>query len=333
MRMRKIKQNENAKGKPKVNRIQVGYALFSLTVFALVLVTKIPFDRFGGRVLVELSKATQIDFDASDVNISFILGPRVIIKNLQIRARSGSKMRQDNKSELQQALVTEGITFEEFVFRPSILQLIQAQFKKDAMPGGSFSADAFGGEISGSFSMIGKVETEIYAKNISLSRVRALQHTSSIKGLINELGFEMSSQRGRLGIADGELSIAVKGLEFNPGVFVNDNFVKSLGILKFGDLSLKGNAKKGRLRFNQATLKGKGTDLEADLDGEVKLSDPINRSSMDLIVRVTPRDKLRPILENPLLSSVFAKDARGRFATKLEGSIGAPKPKPYKPGP
>lgn len=316
----------------KVNRVHLGYFLFGLAVFFFVLVTKIPFDRFGGRVLVEMSRATNMDIDASDVDISFLFGPRIIFSDLQIRARSGSRMRQGSSSKLEQALISEGITIKEFVFRPSILQIIQSQFKAGAVPGGSFSADAFGGEISGSFSMISKLEAEIYAEDISLTQVRVLQKASNVKGQIEALEFEISAQRARLGNASGELNVQAKALEFNPGVFVNDAFVKSLGILKLGDLNLKGTATNGRLRFNQATLKGKATDIEADLSGELKLSDRVEATAMDLTLRLTPRDKLRTILDNPIFGAVFAKDARGGFATKLEGSFMAPRPKPYKPG-
>lgn len=316
----------------KISRTQVLYTLLGVLLFCVFLVAKIPFDRFGGNVLVEMSKATNMDFDAKKVEFSFLLGPKVIFTDLLVRTKPSSRMRRGGNSKLAEALSSDGILIKELSFRPSILQLIQSQFKKGAVPGGSFSAEAFGGDISGSFSMITKLEAELYVEDVSLSQIEVLQKVSKVRGTISDLDLEFSAQRARLGNANGEMTVSAEGLEFNPGVFVNDNFVKSLGVLKLGDLTVESNAKNGRLRFNQFSLKGKQSDLQANISGEMRLNDVVDRSAIDLVVRVTPGAKLRPILENPLLTTIFAKDPAGNFGVKLEGSLLRPIPKPYKPG-
>lgn len=324
--------NRKARIFPKLNRNTIFYSLFGVVLFLMIFLAKVPLDRFGGTILVELSKATQMDWDASEVQLSFLLGPRIVFKDLVLKPRAEIRRIGGRSSKLEQMIQTYGITFSEFSFRPSLIQLLLSAFQKDAVPGGSFSGEAYGSSVSGSFSMIKKLEAEFEVENLSLSKVDFLQKVSRIKGTIQELEISVSAQRARLGNANGSVQLTAAGLEFNPGAFVNDGFVRSLGDLNLGDLALTSTAKNGRLDLERFSLKGKNSDLEADLTGDLRLDDSVPRTKMNLVLRLNPREKLRPILNNPLLLTIFAKEASGSFATKLDGTFAAPLPKPYKSG-
>ncbi len=312
---------------PRFSRAQVGYTALGVVLFMLILVSKVPFNRLGGKALQNISRTTNMDIDAGEMDISLLFGPRVIFTDLVIRTRSRSSGRRQKRSKFMDALSSDGIKIDRLVFRPSIIQLIQSQFTKGSTPGGSFSAEAFGGEIDGSFSMIGRLNAEISAEDVSLAKIPALSRAFRASGIIEELELDVSALRARMGNATGELNLKANNLQIDASAISSDSLFQDLGVLNLGNLSINGQSKNGRLRLTDSSLKGKKTDLEAELEGELRLNDRIDRTDMDLIVRLTPGSKLAPLF-GFVGASLLKKDSSGTYSGKLGGSLAVPKLSP-----
>ena len=311
----------------KINAETAAYAALATTIFSIVFISKVPLDRFSGKILSMLSNQTRLNWQADSIDFSLIFGPKIIFKNLTITAGPRFPMKEGS---LVAQVLNSGIDIDYFSFRPGLFSLMPLPFGlKKSVPAGSFYLEAFGGEAGGSFSLGKKQQIEIDAEDIVIKKILGSKSSLPFKGVIRDIEIDLSTVRARAGTANGLVKIVLDGLQFDAGKFSQAAMFKEIGVLRMGKLSALGSIKNGKLSIDQFSLGGKKEDLDLKLDGDIKFRDQIVRSELDLNLWITPGKKLVPILENPLVKGFvpFKKQGGDTYALKIKGNFMRPVPK------
>lgn len=305
-----------------------GYIALAIGSFCFFFLLSLPLDRLSSHVLQIASTSTQMNWTAETVDVSVIFGPKITLKKLVIAPLPNAPA-----TDLFSRIVGDGIAIDELSFRPSLWQLLPIYGIKESRAAGSFAAELYGAELTGSFG-VGRnaLDLELEASDLDFKKIPQLASALNIEGMVKSLDFSLSAPRARLGAANGEIVLRADKLKFDPSSLSQAEMIKNLGNLNFGKLDVRARLRNGQLTLNEFQVSGKDSDLEVRLEGDLKLNDNIAYSDMNLVLWLTPSAKLQPLF--PLVANFLRMEQKpnNAYATRIQGNFLAPTYTPYKGG-
>lgn len=268
---------------PWVRRLLAPVAF--VATFLLMLYLTFPYEVLGQRIEVE---ARQLGWD---VSISK-LGPAGL---LGLRARTLSA----KQHESMPGAAPLELKLDKVDLHPHLLQLLLRQLAV------GFDIESFGGEAKGTAKLSNDPKApglaalqidinDIDLKQLPLSLAQGLEMTGRLaaKGDLTSLQV--------LEAAGGKVSLSLKGAAILKGMLKlgeGMNFPAPKVIL--GDFTGSVSIDRGTAKIDKATLSG--GDIEADLDGTIKLKPLLSLSQAEIHVRFKPKDAW--LEANPLIKS------------------------------
>ena len=191
--------------------------------------------------------------------------------------------------ELRDVTITETIDPTEEGAKPtkfvSTIDELQASVSPFSLLAGdialSFSGDAFGGQLDGDLE--DDSGTRSLFLNLEGIDVSALPMLDSATGMPREgrltgtIDFTMPE--GKLNDSEGEFDLTITGFRLADGKTKIKGML-ALPTIDAGTLNLKASVVKGNLEVKQLDVKGK--DVNASVNGKVKLKEPFDRSLAEL---------------------------------------------------
>jgi len=165
-----------------------------------------------------------------------------------------------------------------------------------------FDAEAFGGEVSGSFDVNGKDKSlDATIETVDLGKVAPLVELLGVP-LEGKLGgsVHLALPEGRLSKATGQVSLESKGTSVGDGK-AKIKGALALPKLEVGTISIAADAKDGVMKLMKFAAGGK--DLELQGDGRVTLRERVTDSLWDVQVRFRLNDVYRA--RNDITKSLF----------------------------
>ncbi len=288
------------------------YAGFSLVVFSVAFVLAFPFDRVKD-LLIASASAQNMDLEIGSAGPTFGVGMALKDIVLQTRPQDGSK---PTRLRIEQA-------------RATISPLAQLRGEMDVSLwvealGGTLDADIKSSEthravlLKGDELAMAQIPGVKDAINLPLNGLLDFKLDMNFPGNRNAQGV------GTLGwtcaacvVGDGREKLKVAN---NPLLAEGLTFPK----VRLGDFT-------GHIAFDKGVgklqgVKAKGADGELGIEGEVRLSDPLSFSSVDLYVRfrmsdalIKSNDKIQLLLQ---MAESAGKGADGYFGFRLTGTLG-----------
>jgi type II secretion system protein N len=203
----------------------------------------------------------------------------------------------------------------------------------------SFGGKALGGKLSGSYLDKKSLrEIELDLKKVNLSQLGVLAETLNVPlGGTASGSLELEVPERKLAKAEGKLELAID--DFSVG----DGKTKIRGALPLprcnaGKLEIGAEITEGKLKLTN--FAGKGSDAEANAEGQIRLRDPFKSSQADLNLRYKFSE--RYMAKNDITKGLFgdpgsgqgglmdldpkvkkAKSADGFYAWHVVGTLGS----------
>ncbi len=284
---------------------------FGLLVFAIVFYVSLPYDRFED-YLANRVALYGYTMEAGHAGPSLSLG--MTLDDVSLVSRPTGK---DKPTRVLAERVTLGWS------------LLSSLFGTNAY---SLSAKVFGGEIDGKV-RIADPETSLRMKGRGIQLAEIPWVKSSINlpaGGALDWTMDLSFPEKRPSQAKGLLSWSCQACFIGDGkakLIVRNNplLADGLGLprIRLGDFQGKVVIDKGVGRLQNVGFQSQ--DLEATIDGEIHLAQPITRSRVDLYIRFKPSDsllrsseKLRTIMD---LTAQAGKRPDGFLGLRVTGSF------------
>ncbi len=193
-----------------------------------------------------------------------------------------------------------------------------------------FSAQAFGGEVHGTLP-VGGGTLDVELNHVDLSQVTPLRDlvTVPVKGIASGK-LEVSSEAGgKWSKATGSLDLSV------ADVAIGDGKAKLAGMAtlptaQLGKLEISGKATDGVLKFEKFGATGKDLDIVGD--GYLRMKEPWDSSSLDLIIRFgfadayrAKDDKTKSLLGDPadtVFPALIDQNPKMKAAKREDGLYG-----------
>jgi len=282
----------------------VGYPLFFLLVFLLLIQLMLPVEMIKDRVRREFESSTGWRFDAASVS-SGLLG-NLVFKDVTLSPVQGEKSEGDGALKLER--VSAGIPF----------GLMLSRWKALA-----FSVRSFGGELSGNAGMKDTlIKIDVSLDKIDLKKMESAWKKLGVKldGMVNgSIKLVMDGKDPKKD--NGTISLAISDLSVVEGNYMGFELPK----MSFGKVTVGIEVKDGKAVIREFT--GKGKDIEIKGDGSCTMSAQALSSLMSIKLKFKPTDaflkqnqKLQPLL--PMIQS--SKDKDGFYSFQLNGSVGRP---------
>lgn len=291
----------------------LAYCLIFLVSFLFFLIIKTPDSLVTNFTLGQLNTTTPYNWRADRVGFRVFFLPHLTFEKLELEPKFG---------------VGTSLSVASANIYPSLLSLIPSKTPNFR---GSFSAEAYQGEFSGSFSLGTDVALAANVDNLDLAKFTPLgQSGVDLKGMITSFVTDITMEAQKLSRSDGTLHLIAKNLVFDPASL---QLPMPVPILDLGPAEIQGKILRGKLKLEKATIGNASKDLELRVEGDIQLQEPVNFSRVDLHLRIKPSDKLLKALPSlqGMLTSLAAKRADGFYGMKLSGSLaamGIPQPDP-----
>jgi type II secretion system protein N len=300
----------------------VGYTLFAIFVFIVVLYLTFPYDKVKDRVEAEAGSSGDIEVTIRSLGPSPLFGISASDVVLQQKTPAGGAPAGDKKP-MRIAIDRVSLSFSPFGFI-------------FGRKGYDFSADAFGGRVSGSWvDAKGDVTLKLKLKHVALAAIPGLRDAVELpmSGTLSGT-LEITMPKGRMGQAHGEAELACDACTVGDGkarlkipaataMFAEGVLVDRVQLGKFG----------GRITIEKGVAKlqsfgAKSADLELQLEGEIALSDSIGSSSVRTgYITFRPSEsgkKKQPFMMMDLALAQTAKRPDGFFGWRVAGLIRSP---------
>jgi type II secretion system protein N len=264
------------------------FPAFYVLCLAIFAPLTFPYDELKQRIAFSFNDDQRATGGQQELHIESLDGywlSGVRMKGVQLLSASSEAGKAPTKIEIDEATV-----------RYSILSALVGSGDID------FSADAFGGEISGSFDSHGKDKSlEATLDSIDLGKVTPL---------VQLLGVPLDGKLGgnvRLALPEGRASKATGALSFESGdTAVGDGIAKLKGALalpklEVGTITLAADVKDGVVKLTKFVSGGKSLDLQGD--GRITLRDQVADALCDMQVRFRISDSYRT--KNEVTQSLF----------------------------
>jgi type II secretion system protein N len=277
-----------------------GYAAFFFASFLVSLYLTFPFDTVKDKLLVAASKAAGAKITAKTLEPSWITG--VVATGVKYEKPGGAP-----------------IEIDELNARVALLPLLTGDLGVSAslpIAKGTVGADVVtaGDEID--------IDATIAGVELALVPGFADAVGLPVGGKVDasvKLHLDTKTPKN----SAGEINLAGSGIEILEGGKMSGFPIPPLAI---GDLEWKVPIEEGVVKVTKQEVKGENVELE--LDGEVALVSPFDRSQLKLLVSFRPTPaflKKEPIL-NALLNNIArAKGTDGFYTYALNGSVKQPR--------
>ncbi|MGE3262800.1 MAG: type II secretion system protein GspN [Bacteriovoracia bacterium] len=290
------------------------YVLIFLVALLFFMIMKVPDSAVTNLTLTQLNLNTPYNWRADKVGFRLFFLPHLVFEKLELEPKFQ---------------IGSGASITKMQIYPSLLSLIPSGPTPNFR--GSFSAEAYKGNFSGSFSLGSNTDVSLQVENLDLASFTPLSQAGiDLKGVLTSLITDLSLEGQRLSKGDGTIRAAGKNIVLDPASL---QLPVALPILDLGPLEIQAKLLRGKLLLEKVQLGGPTKDLELRVEGNIQLAEPVNYSRLDLRLRLKPSDRLLralPTLQS-MLDSLAAKRSDGFYGMKLAGSIaavGLPQPDP-----
>lgn len=243
------------------SRKRLLYALFFQVAFAAAFALTFPYDALRDRV-VSLAGQAGVKVRIGTVRLALPAG--ITLRDVDWYASSDA----DSKP----------IHVDAFTARPELLGLVRG---KQAV---GFQAEAWGGKLQGRFEKAGEGQKiEAKARGIALEKSPLANSGLDLEGELAELELSFESD-GDLSKATGALLLKGDKLSLNGGEVQQFELPKVV----LGSLDGKVSIKEGRATFDTFSLKG--DDIDARLEGSIRLGNKLSTSALSGKLQFKPSD-------------------------------------------
>ncbi|MGZ3694014.1 MAG: type II secretion system protein GspN [Bdellovibrionota bacterium] len=290
------------------------YCVIFLVSLIFFMIMKIPDSTVTNLTLAQLNANTPYNWRADKVGFRLFFLPHLVFEKLELEPKFQAG---------------GGFSVATMKIYPGLLSLIPMGGAPNFR--GSFSAEAYQGNFSGSFALGNNSAFSTEVENLDLAKFTPLSQAGvDLKGVITSLVADLTMESQRLSRSDGTVRASGKNIVFDPGSL---QLPIAVPIMDLGPLEFQAKILRGKLKIEKLQAGGPTKDLELRIEGDVQLSEPINFSRLDLHLRLKPSDKIMraiPALQG-MLTSLAAKRADGFYGMKLSGTLaamGLPQPDP-----
>lgn len=299
-------------------------AFFNLAFLAGIYLT-FPYDTLRDRIVSEAERATKMDVAIDKVRLAGFSGIR--LHGLQIADPAAAEM------AATAAALAEGEEPTPLP-QPKVLYLDSASARADMLGlvlgkrAFRFDVEAFGGTLDGRISM-GEEEQhfELHARGIDFGQ-SPLQAFAGLDlaGRVDTLDLEVRSPGPDLGKANGALTIRGDGLQLNGG----EVQMFELPQMALGSLEGEVKIEDGVASFDVFQIRG--TDLEAEIEGDVRLAGGMRNASINGKLKLKPSEDWWKRNEMLQAAANFALPAGkdGWRTVAIYGMLNSPKFRPQK---
>lgn len=325
----------------------IGYPLFFNLAFWAALHLTFPYDALRDRIVTEASRASGMKVEIGKVRLAGVSG--ITLKDVDL-SKEGAEFAAAAAAEAaagggEGAAPGEGaeaaaaagapegaaapapagppkIHFDSVTAQADLFSLIRG---KRAL---KFSAEAWGGELDGRM-MMGEEESVLEARGSGIDLAKSpLKDLAGLDlvGTLDRLTIDLKSPGPDFSKADGEIAIDGKGLLLNGGEVQHFELPK----IAMGELGGKIKVEKGNGTFDKLGLKG--DDLEAQIEGTLRLAPVFKQSSLNTKLKIKPSDDWWNKNEMLKTAANFAlpADKNGWRVINVYGQIAHPNFRPQK---
>jgi type II secretion system protein N len=270
-----------------------GYTTFFFASFLFMLYLTFPYRAVADRLVAEARKAN-IGLTIGSVGPSF---GWVRAKTIAL-----TPPKHENGPE------PEAIPIDEVKVRPTLFPI-----------GLAYEAKLFGGTVDGKVGVLGRQRILIRAKGLDLAKA----NSKAAMGL--DLAGKLSTDIDLVLDPDGTKTTGKLGLD-GESLVINGGSVGMYDLPKMDlgrlELTIKLDGGKGTVDF----FKTQGSDVEANLEGEVQLAQTLLLSPLNLKLKFKPSEeflKRNSIIQSGL-SMAMSKDSRGFYTVSVARYLGNP---------
>ncbi len=287
----------------------VAYVVFffwSLITFTLL---KVPDSAVANFILKSLNENTPYQWQAEKIGIGFFPTPHIRMEKLGLEPKfPGGGV---------------PLYFDDIRIFPNPFSLIP--INGPPALGGSFRAEAYKSVVHGHFATGTNMALRIETDSLDLARLTPLTRSGiDLKGLINNLFIQLALPNQRLAMADGEVTLKMKNVVFDPSAL---GLPIALPLLNLGDVDVHGVANRGQVKIDRFKVGSAGKDLELQISsGTVVLSDVVPSTRYELHLLVKPSASIEKAVPGlgGMLASMATVKPDGFYAMKLQGTLSAP---------
>lgn len=326
-RRRKRKARSAISAQSRNKYIYIATASLSFLLFFFI---TFPSEKITRGFLYSVKKQTKLLWQAEEMKLSLLFGPKIIAKNIEIAP--GPNYRKRHWGNLS-PMIERGLYINRIEFKPSILSLIPLPFGlKESVPAGDFDISIWGAKLSGYFAIGKKVlDIDMEVENLALRKLTPLYNNTGLDGEIKEASISFHSSNGQIESGSGKIEIKAQKIQLQTQRFVQIlPTMKGLGILNLGTLDIETNINNGNAVFKTFSLQNKKSGFDLRIEGDLQLRSKINNSRLDFNVWLSPSKNLLPTLNDPIVQAFlpFVQDSSGNsYRLQLQGSLGFPKTK------
>lgn len=285
----------------------IAYILIFLFSLLFFIVLKLPSSIVSNFILGKINETSPISVEAKNIGISFWGIPHLSVEGLTVLTNPSP------------------FTLNKVEIYPGYLHLL-TMLRTPGSIYGSAVVEAFDTKISSSVSLSDSLGFLLSTEKLSLAKVPFLLESNlGLSGMLEAGNLDVNLENKKLSRADGTFNFTAKGLRFDPASVQS---YMPLPILDLGSASIQGKVQKGVLRFDKFQIGNSLKDIEAIIDGEIRLNDNWEYSNYTLKIRFKIADKILKAVPSlsGLLPVFAAKKADGYYATKASGTFNAPNP-------
>ncbi|KPK15163.1 MAG: hypothetical protein AMJ62_10255 [Myxococcales bacterium SG8_38] len=279
-----------------------GYPIFFLLCFVFFAYKTFPYERLADR-LVQEARTRGYELEIIDLTHAGFSG--LAFENMRVVLPA----EEDGSPPLD-------VIFEELTVKASLFSLMSDSKSY------SFDAELAGGEADGDMTLgESNLEVDVELDDIDLAAISALRRFTKIPlagTLSGEVELTMPSEVNE---STGDVAITVEGLKVGDGESQLE--IPGWGGLTVdqadaGDLELLATIEDGVAKIERAS--SDGSDLKLGMLGNVRLSRPLKRSELDLILRVKVEDGYKE--RSPKVATMFELASSGlKSAMTSDGAI------------
>lgn len=292
----------------------VGYPAFFNAAFLTGLHLTFPYDALRDRVAGEARKATGMNVEIGKIRLAGLTG--VKISDLALSKSETNHYMASGEDGAPPPPPPARIEIDSLTAKADVFSMLSG---KKAV---KFAIDAWGGELNGRF--ISSPDESVFtasAKGINLAQspIQAFAGLD-MEGTLDSLKIDLQSPGADFSQAEGTIEIDGNGLLLNGGEVQQFELPKiALGALR-GKITLE----KGEGNFETFSIDGE--DLEARIEGKLRMAPTFSQSSLNGNLRLKPSDDWWNRNEMLKTAANFALPAKGDGwrVIAIYGQLGKP---------
>lgn len=300
----------------------VGYPAFFQVAFLAGLQLTFPYDALRDRLAGEARKATGMNVEIGKVRLAGISGIRLTDLALSKAGAMAEVVEREGDDEAPPRPPPARVEIDSLTAKAELFSMLRG---KQAV---KFSIDAWGGEVNGRF-VSGADESSLHATargiNLAQSPIQVFGGLD-MEGTLDKLQIDLQSPGADFSQADGVIEIEGNGLLLNGGEVQQFELPR----IALGALRGKIQIEKGEGNFETFSIDG--DDLEAKIDGKMRMAPTFSQSSLTGNLRLKPSDDWWNRNEMLKTAANFALPAQkdGWRVIGIYGQLGSPNFRPQR---